>query len=135
MRPFLLKQTKNMSLIAQAKQDVADITANSAEWGLSITMTAPDETTATVTGLHTKHHMAVDTLGNPVNAKNAHASISEQHLVAAGYPVRNEQGEVSLYGHRVSVADSTGTVKHYTVKQWHPDETVGLIVMILDDYE
>jgi len=124
-----------MSLIAQAKADILSITTNSDEWAVEITLTAPNADTITIKGLHTKHHMAVDTLGNPVSAKNAHISFSESLLTDEDYPCRNAAGEVDLKGHRVSVADSTGTAKEYTIRQWHPDETIGLIKCLLDDYE
>ena len=124
-----------MSLIAQAKEDWKTITSNADEFGIEMTLTAPTGETATVTGLHTKHHLGIDKEGAAVNAKNAHVSVSEELLTAAGYPVRNDAGEVNLKSHRVSVADSTGTAKEYVVAQWFPDETVGVIVMILTDFE
>jgi len=124
-----------MGLIAQAKADIASITTNTNDWSVAMTLTAPTAEVLTIYGLHTKHHTAVDTMGNLVNAKNAHCSFTEAQLTDAAYPCRNAAGEVDLKGHIVSVADSTGTAKIYVIRQWHPDETVGLIKCILDDYE
>ena len=73
-----------MSLIAQAKADIEQITYNQNEFGVLITFTAPDDSTATVAGLHTKHHLGLDTDGNPVNSKNAHISFSEKNLTDEG---------------------------------------------------
>lgn len=124
-----------MSLIAQAKADIERITANLGEFGVSMTFTSPLDVEATVTGLHTKHHLGVDTTGNIVNSRNAHISVSEKHLTDADYPVRNASGDVALVGHRVAVKDSTGITKNYVITQCMPDETVGLLLCILGDYE
>lgn len=126
-----------MGLIAQAKADIEAITSNLDEFGVSMTLTAPapGNETVTLVGLHTKHRVSLDTEGNFVNAKNAHISISEKFLTDADYPVRNDRGEVFLFNHRVSVADSTGTAKEYVIREWMPDESVGLIVCILGDFE
>jgi len=121
-----------MGLIAQAKADWQAITSNTSEWGVTMTLTAPTGETATINGLHTKHHLGIDMeTGRPVNTKNAHVSFSEKLLTDAGYPVRNAQGEVSLKGHKVTVADSTGANMTYVIKEWFPDETIGVIVCIL----
>lgn len=123
-----------MGLIAQAKADIESITSNLNEFGVSMKFTSPGGETATITGLHTKHHLGIDTDGNAENTKKAHASFSEKFLLNAGYPVRNSAGEVNLTGHKVEVADSTGVTKTYMVQQWFPDETLGHIVCILEDY-
>jgi hypothetical protein len=124
-----------MSLIAQAKADIEQITGNTDEFGVSISFTSPASDTATVVGLATKHHLTISPEGTPMNGKNAHISVSESKLVDAGYPVRNANGEVDLKRHRVTWKDSTGNVRNYVINQWFPDETVGLIVCILGDYK
>lgn len=123
-------------IIERAQRDVQRITSDSdSGFGVSITLTAPDTTEVTVIGTHAKHHLNVDTDGNVVNSKTAHVAISEALLVAANYPVRNTAGEVDLKDHRIRVKDSTGTTPYYTVQSWFPDETVGLIVITLEDFE
>lgn len=87
------------------------------------------------TGLASKHWINFDTDGSSVNSKNAHICIDEDALVLLGYPVRNSSNEVSLFNHRVLVPDSSGIIKEYLIKEWFPDETLGLIVCILSDYE
>lgn len=124
-----------MSLLDDIRQDIADITSDSEGFGQEIVLTAPDATTLTITGLHTKIHLGVDTDGNMVNSKKAHVSFAEKFLTDASYPVRNTKGEVDLKKHKVDVKDSTGLVKNYLVKEWFPDETLGLIVCILEDRE
>lgn len=124
-----------MSLIAQAKVDIEQITSNQDDFAVEIKFTAPDNTTATISGLHTKIHLGVNSEGEAVNSRKAHISVSEKFLTDANYPVRNSSGEVSLMNHLVEVKDSTGTSKKYKMMQFFPDETIGLITCILQDYE
>lgn len=88
-----------------------------------------------LTGFATKHHLSFDSDGLPIDAKNVHVTIDENLFVAAGYPVRNNRGEVALKGHLVSFPDSTGIVKNYIVNRLLPDEVLGLITLILGDYK
>lgn len=126
-----------MSLIAQAQADWQAFTSDSDEWGVQIAFSTPTGSqTATITGLHTKHHMGFDPVsGKSINTKNAHISFSEALLTAVGYPVRNAQGELNMLKHIVTVADSTGTEKKYVIRENYPDETVGVVVCILNDYK
>jgi hypothetical protein len=123
-----------MSLLDQAKADIRSIVSNSDEFGRSMTFTNGEDT-ATVTGLHSKHHYIVDLDGVRANSLNAHITVSEADLEAEGYPVRNADGQVDLENHRVSVADSTGTTVQYVIRQVFPNETVGVIVCILGGFE
>lgn len=122
-----------MGLLEMARQDLKDITSNLNDFSVPATFVAPGGETITINVLHTKHHLKIDTDGNPVNSKNAHISFSESNMI--GYTVRNVSGEVNLKGHRVTVKDSTGVDKQYMIRQWFPDETLGLIVCILGDFE
>lgn len=130
-----------MGLMDQAKNDANWITTNADHFGVTITLTRPasvgvPEVSATVTGIHTKHHTSWDPeSGEVIDGKRAHIAVSEVELDAASYPVRNSSQEVSMVGHRVVVADSTGVDKNYIVRQTFPDEALGLIVMILGDFE
>jgi hypothetical protein len=56
-------------------------------------------------------------------------------LTDQNYPVRSSSGIVNLAGHKVTVADSTGASVTYVVREWMPDETIGLILMILGDFK
>ena len=87
------------------------------------------------TGFVSKHWNNFDSDGLPINSKNAHICIDEDDLVSKSYPVRNQKNEVHLKNHRVSVKDSSGILKRYLIKEWYPDETLGLIVCILSDYD
>ena len=124
-----------MGLRDQAKADIESITSNLNDFGILISFLAPTLEVATITGIHSKHHLGIDTDGNMINSKKAHISFSEKFLVALNYPVRDVKGEVNLKGHLVSVKDSTGILKNYIMQSWYPNETIGLITCILEDYE
>jgi len=119
-----------MSLLDTIKSDIQSITSNLNEFGVSIVLTSPNGAITTLNGIHTKHHLGIDTDGNMVNSKKASIAFSETFLNC-----RNSNEEVALTNYRVSVKDSTGIVKEYIVQQWFPDETIGLIVCILEDYD
>lgn len=121
-----------MSILEQARQDIADITANAGDFGVQIRLQAPNGATATITGLHTKIHLAVDSLGLPVNSRKAHISFSEKALEGTAYPVRNAAGEVNMKDHIIFCKDSTGIEKKYRMQQWFQNETIGLITCIIE---
>jgi len=126
-----------MGLIDQINTDIAKITSNPNEFGVSIEFISPASISATIIGIHTKHHLGIDSEGNVVNTKKASIAFSESVLVEANpdYIIRNTAGEIDLKDHRVNVKDSTGITKEYVVAKWFPDETIGLIVVILSAYE
>ena len=124
-----------MGLIQQAADDWLRFSSDEDLFATSIDFEAPTSETATVGGIASKHNIGIDTDGNLINTKNAHISVSEKLLTDAGYPVRNVAGEVDIKGHRVDYVDSTGLSKKYTIQQNFPDETIGMIVCILEDFE
>lgn len=125
-----------MSLLNTIAADIKSITTNSNEFGVSLSFRAPNGTTATVTGLATAHHLGIDpSTGGPVNSKHAHCSFSEAALTDEDYPVRNASDDVAMVGHRVTFTDSAGIERIYRINQTFPDETIGLIVCILGDWE
>lgn len=123
-----------MGLAQQVIEDIKQITANLNDWGIPIQLIAPTKEIANIVGLHTKHHLSLSPEGIPMNSKNASIAISEGNI-PVGYPFRNTNGEVRLKGHKCNVVDSTGIIKNYIIREWFPDESVGLIVCILGDFE
>lgn len=124
-----------MSLYDQAKADIAQITSNSAEWGTDITIEDRAGNTCVIKGIWSKHHLGVDTEGNRVNTRNAHVSFHENQTIAQGWNIRNSETEVNIIGYKMYLVDSTGELKSYVIKQSFPNETTGLIVCILGQYE
>lgn len=90
--------------------------------------------TKTVKGLGIKHHLSIDNEGVSQNQLNAHVTVSEKTLVDAGYPVRDGNEIVALKDHIVSFEDSTGIESSYIITQSYPDETVGVIVCIIGEF-
>lgn len=124
-----------MGIIEQARKDIAQITQNGNDFAIDLVFTSPEGDVANIKGLHTRHHLGINDQGLPVNSRNVHVSISETAFTDAEYPFRNDQDEVDLKNHRVDAKDSSGITRTYIVNQWHQDETVGLVVCILGDYE
>tara|TARA_R110002167_G_scaffold24774_6_gene86670 strand:- start:727 stop:1104 length:378 start_codon:yes stop_codon:yes gene_type:complete len=125
-----------MNLTEQAIADAAFITSNGNDFGVECVFVSPLSVTATVNVLHTKHNTGYDAdTGERINTKIASIAVSEVVLNAANYPTRDGTGECTLKNHRVSLADSTGIVKEYKVSENYPDEKLGLIVLILIDFE
>lgn len=125
-----------MNILDLAKADIEAITSDDNGWTRQMTFVAPNNVaSATINGLHSKHHTGISTEGMRVSAKTASVSVSEKFLSDKNYPVRDADGEVLLKGHLVAVKDSTGNFCIYSVREWYPDETVGLIVCILGDFD
>jgi anaerobic glycerol-3-phosphate dehydrogenase len=122
-----------MNLLDAIKRDIAQIQNNSNEYAVVCTFTRPNNSVFTVKGVHTKHHLGVDTDGLPINSKTASISFSEVNL-PNGVSVRNNANEVRMINWRVSVKDSTGANAQYIVREVFPDEMLGTIVCILGDY-
>lgn len=123
-----------MSILDRARADMQTITSNPNDWGTSAVFTAPTSETATVNVLHTKHKTAYTDDGEMVNIQIASIAVAEALLTAVSYPTRDAENEVYFQDHTVTCADSSGTVRNYIVDQWFPDETLGLIVLILKQY-
>ena len=121
-----------MGLMEQAQIDTNFITTNLNDFSTEFTITSPTAVILNAKGLFIKHHLGVDSDGNMVNSKKATITFAERSM--GSYPLRNLKGQVDLRGHKISVADSTGIVSNYMIREWFPDETIGLIVCILGDF-
>lgn len=125
-----------MGMLEQAQADIKRIRTDPAGFTRSMNFISKDGINSVyIRGMHSKIHMAVDTEGQNVNSKKATASISESSLTDLGYPTRDAKGECSLKDDKVDVVDSTGVLCHYIIREVFPDETVGLIVCVLGDFE
>lgn len=127
-----------MSLVSQARNDVAKFTSNSNDFATPIIFTVTDGeliTTATINGIASKHFFRLTDTGLIVNSKNAHVTVSELILNEASYPVRNKNNEVALVKHRVTWADISGVQATYTIAEAFPNEMTGLIRCVLGDFK
>lgn len=118
-----------MSLIERFKQDIQTITSNDAEFGQSVILVSPEADTITVFALATAHHTGFDTDGIRVNSKMASIAVSEQLLIDGLYPYKNGDDECSFKNHK-----ATYNGIQYAISEWFPDETAGLIILILTSY-
>lgn len=121
-----------MNLLDTARLDASRIVQG--EFSSPCTITNPQRTVSvSLNALNTKHHITINPeTGQPVNSKNAHICLSESKLNELGYVTR-VNNEISLVNHFVQVSDSTGLTKKYKISETWPNETLGLIVCILQD--
>ena len=117
-------------ILNMAREDIIEITSEGG-FQTDVTVITKDKvTTVIVPAIAMKHHMAFDTEGQKLNSEQAHVSISESKLIDAVFPVRVD-GDVSMIGAIVKYKDSTDIEGEYEVSESYPDETLGLIVLIL----
>lgn len=122
------------SILERAVRDANRIVMKGGFQDDDILISNPDNSiTVSTPGFRTKHWINYDNEGNSSDTKNAHVCISESDLVLKGITVRNAIQEVALKNYFVQVKDNTGIVKKYVVRRNYPDETLGLIVLILGD--
>ncbi len=125
-----------MSMFDVAQAAIKRITSDPGGFTRSMTFSYPDASKfATIYGIHTKIHFAINTMGDRVNSKKAHISFSESALTDQGYVTRNAALELAIKDHFVTVIDSSGNVGRYIIIEQYPDETVGFVVCILGDVE
>jgi len=119
-----------MGLIDIVKRDVADILGNSDQFGVTVVLTNGTDT-ATLTGTTSSHFLKVDPdTGLPMRGRNVHVTVSMSAMTDADYPFRDGNNDVALVNHRVTVQGV-----QLIVREVWPDETFGLVVMVLGDYQ
>lgn len=124
-----------MGLLDRARADARKILGDLAGWATMLTFTSPLGEIITIPGTFFKRTLTVMTGdGTPSNARQIHITFSETEMIAAYYEIRNAEGKVHLEGHLVSCADSTGITHTYIIREWHPDETLGIVRCMLGDY-
>lgn len=124
----------SQAFLNRVRSDAARLSAGEA--ASSCAFTAPNNVSVTVEAIHNKIGRKLDTAsGMIINTKNASVVVAESVLLAANanYPVRNSDEEVDMNGHFIDVADNSGVVKLYIVKETIPDEFLGLITLMLGD--
>jgi len=119
------------TLIDRVKKDVAYIVTKGGV-DVEITLTPPGGAAFTVRGIPVRINRLVEEHeGSYVNTPFSHVSIIEQDLIDAGQSARvNKLG--TMKGWLVSWSDAVQSWT-YTVSETMPDDTVGLISLILKD--
>lgn len=125
-----------MSLQNRAKQDMQRFTADdSGFFAVSCVVKTPDELqTIAVKGLHTRHWMGVDPDGVAVHTVIASLGVSEQQFIDGNFVIRDANDEVDLKGYLIDAPDANGVVKKYVLREVFPDESIGLLILILGEY-
>ena len=127
-----------MSLLNRARADARRILGG--EWSTVLSFLAPtvDEVggeIAVINGTFYRRNLVAEGRnGTPVNSTHVHCTFAEIDLIEEYYPVRNANGLVSFSGHLVTAKDSTGIDRTYIFREWHPDEVLGIIRCILEEY-
>ncbi len=125
-----------MGILDLVKSDWKSITTNTNDFGVDITLTTPtDSQSIEIVGLATRHHLGINSEGLLVNSRNVHVSFSEQQLIDESYPYLDANNEVNIKKHKVTFNDSRGDSRTYIIKEFFPDETIGVIVCILGAYD
>lgn len=122
-----------MSLLDQSRIDARAISTG--PFSQAVNLIAQTGENVTINALGNKIGRKVDSgTGVIVNSKNASVVVHEDELTSVGFPVRNNDGEVSMIGVLVNTKDSSGRLCNYIVQENIPDETIGLITLLLGDY-
>lgn len=124
-----------MGLLETARQDMGDIIGSENDFSIPMVLIKPDKTEINIIGLHTRHHLGVNTDGQTVESRTSHAAFMETQVTGQGESIRNGQGDVDLDKWTLKAPDSTGTEHTYAFQKRFPDETFGLITCILEDYQ
>ena len=123
-----------MSTLDRAKAAVKRITSNTDGFAVNVVLTTPTSSTINITGITSKIHLGVDTDGNVASSRKVHLSFAESQITDMGLSIRNAKGDVDLRKYIFAIPDSNGVVKKYSLAVNIPDETIGLITVILEDY-
>ena len=119
-------------LLDRAKKDAIRIITNGG-FETEITLTKGLVSVETK-GLAPSTHLTFDSDGLAVNTSKRRVCVSETDLVVKGLTVRNAKNDVYLVGVLLSFADNSGVVKTYVVGENWTDNTLGVIVLILEKY-
>jgi hypothetical protein len=124
-----------MGLLQRARADARTILSDLAGWATMMTFVNLDGEVADINGTFFKRTVVVmGSDGTPTNARQIHITFAERDLIEAYYTCRNSDGKVDMLDHKVTCADSTGLLETYKIREWHPDETLGIIRCMLGDY-
>jgi hypothetical protein len=118
-----------------ARDDFREI-IGTGEFSVECTFTPPGTgvESVVISGLFAEHNNMINGDGIPVNSKISHLTVCESDLTALGYTTRNAAGKIALEKHLVDIADISGIIKHYIIKEYKPDHLLGGITLILGDY-
>jgi hypothetical protein len=116
-------------MINRIRKDIDLITQK--DFAVDLIFNNLNDVEVTVKGLMSKHNLIYDpTTGLPIKGKNIHCAVTTRVLDLVEYPYKNAGGEIAISGHHVTFEG-----KEYVINETLPNETTGLIVIILGEYE
>ncbi len=126
-----------MSLRDRAAADARAILEDSAGgFGRTITVTAPDGTTAELTGFSNDISQVIDPeTGIAVAGRLASVALPIAALVDAGLGMPRAVADSARKPWRVSFADTGGTVHTFKVREAMPDRSLGIVTCTLEAYK
>lgn len=125
-----------MGLLARARADARTILSDLNGWATVLTFESPSGEFAVINGTFFKRTIPVlGQDGTAMNARQIHITFAEADMIASYYEIRNAAGKVHMQDHKVTCADSTGLLTKYIVREWHPDETLGIVRCMLGDFQ
>lgn len=125
-----------MSLRTTAANDFKKITQNLKEWGLKLTITAPDDSTFDVIGLATDISLKVDPdTGLVVSGRKASVAISLDQFRANDITeVPSMRPDQSGKPYRISFTSEDGNTYNFSIRESIPDRTLDQVVLILQQW-
>lgn len=124
-----------MSLIDQAITDLQAIMENDGEFAKPVIFSKPGNVgPVTVNAFTNKIMVDVGTDGNSVISERTTVAVHENTLVAAGYTVRDSNGDIAMTDDLVTMT-VFGEEKKYIVKFQIPDQKFGCLVFVLGAYK
>lgn len=126
-------------LIDQIRNDIQNILTDKngspAVVPITFTTVGIDPTVTRIcNGTAIKHNTGLNEFGMKISAATARVTVSESALIATGYPTRNSGNKLNIQNHLLSFIDSTGQLYNAVIRTTQSDETTGMIVCILGDY-
>ena len=127
-----------MSLIDSIRRDANKITTSNSGFSVPVLFTTNASynitpVVVTVNAIATVIAITVDDQGTIIRGKNARIIVSESALVGLSYPVRNVANKVRIKDDYISFVTSSGNTYNGVIREVLPDETNGLITLLLGD--
>ena len=125
------------NLRAIAERDLEFILEDvEAGWGNPIVVTNPDGLTGVVNGQTGEVHALVDPeTGATISVKTAHCSMRQKTLFDLGFTLPKAQPDETKKPWVFQFADQNGIVRQYAVSEARPDNTLGVITIMLEFFK
>lgn len=118
-----------MGLTTLSQEQFKRLSSNTNEFGIAITLTAPDDTVLVVNGFETLHHTSYTAEGDLADTKISSVSFSLGFLEDVSYPFI-VNSEADFNEHKVTVQG-----KDYIVSKFYPDLKLNMVVLILGEWQ